>query len=105
SPWSGQVFYLRETGELMHANISTLEVRVVLPGWPLDPDAYLWSVTPDLRYLITQTYDADFFCHVLRVDLHTGEVTPIFRHPLVHGHIQVNHVNGRDILMQRNYGM
>lgn len=100
TPWSGHVFYLRTNGELIHFDMDTLEKRIALTHWPLQPNAYLWSVSPDLRYLVTITHDADFHCNLVRVDLHTRKHEVIFRSPFIHGHVQVNHVNGKDILLQ-----
>ena len=103
SPWSGHAFYLRDNGELIHLDLATLEKRIALTHWPLAREAYLWSVTPDLRSLITLVYDAEFHCNVIRIDLEKRQWAQIYRHPMVHGHVQVS-TNGRDILLQRNRG-
>jgi len=105
SSWSGKVHYLRPNGELIRLDIMTLEKEIVMTHWPLSMDSYLWSVTPDMRYLVTSFYDWEYQFNLVRVDMQNRKWKVIYRHPYVHGHIQVNHVDGKDILLQRNRGM
>lgn len=105
SSWSGKVFYLRTNGELVSVDLTTLEKRIALTQWPLPPNTHLWTISPDERYLVTLLHDWQWYCNVVRVDLHDGSWRVIYRHPDVHGHVQVNHVTGREILLQRNRGM
>lgn len=105
SPWSGHIYYLRDTGQLMHADLTTLKVSVALEKWPLHPDAYVFTASPDGKYVLSIFCDADYNCHLARIDLQTGACETIYSHPFIHGHVQLNHVNGRDILLQRNRGL
>jgi hypothetical protein len=104
SPWSGHVLYLRDNGELIHLDLMTLEKRIALTHWPLPEDAYLWTATPDLRYMLSAFYDQDFHFNLVRLNLEQREWEVIFRHPFEHGHIQLDPVRGRDILLQRGRG-
>jgi len=103
SSWSGQMHYLRSNGELIRLDITTLEKQIVLTHWPLPKEARIWSVTPDMRYLVAVLHDLEYMCNVVLVDLKTGKYEVIYRHPEFHGHVQINHVNGQEILLQR-YG-
>ncbi len=105
APWRGQLFYLRHNGELICVDLSTLEKRIVLTHWPLPPAMTLWSVTPDLRYLLTVRSDDDGRSELMRVDLRHGACQVIFRCPDVLNHVQIDPVTGRDILIQRNRGL
>ena len=105
SSWSGKVFYLRANGELILVDLTTLDKQIALTHWPLPMDAAVCSVSPDLRYLASSFQDHEFMFNLARIDLHSGQVDVIYRHEDVHGHIQINHVDGRDILLQRNRGL
>lgn len=105
SPWSGKVAYLRANGELILLDMDTLEKQILLTHWPLPATCAPWSLTPDMRYLITTAQDSDYMFRLIRVDLHTREYEVIYQHADLHNHIQINHVNGRDILLQRNRGL
>jgi hypothetical protein len=100
--WGGIVHYLRRNGELIRVNLTTLEREIVITHWPLPLKAILWSVTPDLRYLVTALNTHDFHTEILKVDLTTGRYTTVYRQRCILGHIQINHVNGRDLLVQVN---
>lgn len=105
SPWSGKVAYLRANGELILLDMDTLEKQILMTHWPLPANAPLWSLSPDMRYLVTAICDADYVFRLIRVDLHSRTHETIYRHAYLHNHIQVNHVNGRGILLQRNRGL
>lgn len=105
SPWSGKLFYRRSGGELVCADLATLEKKVVLPGLTAKKFATMWSVTPDMRYLVGAACTPDFHTEVTRVDLQTGEEVMVCRQPRVLGHIQINPATGRDVLVQVNRGM
>ena len=105
SPWSGRVLYLRANGELVQVDLGTLEKQIALTHWPLPSDAYVWSVTPDFRYLLSSYYDSGYTFNLVRIDLQTRQAEVIYRHPEIHGHIQIDPHGGRDILLQRNRGM
>jgi hypothetical protein len=105
SPWSGKAAYLRSNGELILLDMDTLEKQILLTHWPLPANAILWSLSPDLRYLVTSIQSADEMFRLIRVDLQQRSWDVIYQHTDIHGHIQINHVNGRDVLLQRNRGM
>lgn len=103
--WSGQMHYLRSNGELIRLDLSTLEKQILLTYWPLPEAATLWSVTPDLRYVIAAFQDHDYHTNIARIDTHDRSFDVIYRHRWIHNHIQVHPVTGRDILLQRNRGL
>ncbi|MFW6061065.1 MAG: hypothetical protein ACODAQ_12865 [Phycisphaeraceae bacterium] len=104
--WSGRVMYRRRNNELICLDIATLKKRIVLDDWPLPVEAHLWTMTPDERYLLSGLFDREYHFNLIRVDLENdGKCEVIFRHPDMHGHVQVNHVTGRDVLLQHNRGI
>ena len=104
SSWSGKVLYLRANGELILVDLTTLDKQIALTHWPLPMNAVVASVSPDMRYLASSFQDHEFTFNLARIDLHNGQVVMIYRHNDIHGHIQINHVNGREIVLQRNRG-
>lgn len=104
SPWSGKLHYLRTNGELIRVDLTTLEKEIVLTHWPIPMPCTLWSVTPDMRYLLTGRRSTDLHTEVVRVDLDTGSYEVVFRRREIISHMQINHVDGRSILIQVNRG-
>ncbi|NQU12051.1 hypothetical protein HQ590_14750 [bacterium] len=101
--YSGIIHYL--TSELMLArlNLATLD-RELLFRWPLPATMCLDSATPDGRYLVGALPEDDGSTSIVRVDLRDGKFKKIYHHEDSLGHIQVNHVNGLDVLVQHNRG-
>jgi len=104
SSWSGKLHYLRSNGELIRVDLATLEKEIVITHWELPLDVTLWSVTPDMRYLVAARRTAEFETELIRVDLRTKQWRPIYRRANILGHVQINPVTGRDILVQVNRG-
>lgn len=102
SSWSGQLHYLRSNGELIRVDLSTLEKQILLTHWPLPPPVTLWSASPDMRYLIAARREADATV-VWRVDTVERTCHPVYRSTDGINHMQINPVNGRDVLIQRNW--
>lgn len=105
SPWSGRLYYLRHNGELICVDLATLEKEIVLTHWPLALDVTLWSVTPDFRKLLAMRRGSDGQSELLRVDLRNGKVRTLYRSRDALGHVQIDPVTGRDILVQHNRGL
>lgn len=104
SSWSGKLHYLRSNGELIRVDLTTLDKEIVITHFELPPPINLWSVTPDMHYLIASRTTEDFHTHIIRVNLDTGRCETIYQRRNIMGHMQINHVTGRDILVQVNRG-
>jgi len=102
--WSGVLFYLNSSRQLVRYSLDTLERSVVLRDWPMPDNFTLQSASPDERYLIGVINDENFMAAIVRVDLRDGTWKKIFEHNEVVSHLQFNPVNGRDILVQINCG-
>lgn len=100
--WSGKIHYLRASGELIRVDIATLEKDIVMTYFPLPAPITLWSLTPDLRYLVAARRDDDG-ARIWRVDTVEHECREIYTSTDILGHIQINHITGKDILIQRNW--
>jgi len=105
SPWSGKLHTLRSNGELLRVDLATLEREIVVTHWPLPPKSVLWSVTPDMRFLLSARACHDYHTELIRVDLDTAKAEVIYRRKNVLGHMQINHHDGRSILVQVNRGI
>lgn len=101
--YSGIVHYLTSDRMLARLNLATLE-RELLFRWPLPATMCLDSATPDGRYLVGSLGEEDGSSAIVRVDLRDGSYKKIYRHEDSLGHLQVNPVHGRDILVQHNRG-
>jgi len=104
SSWSGKLHYLRSNGELIRVDLATLEKEIVVTHWPLPANCILWSVTPDMRYLLSAQRASDYHTELIRVDLETAQFEVIYRRRNIMGHMQINPVDGRSILVQVNRG-
>ncbi len=101
SSWSGKVHYLRRNGELIRVDLTSLNKEIVMTHWPLEGPVTLWTVSPNLRYLIVgQRRENDNFLY--RIDLKSQELTLFYRGDDILNHVQINHVDGRQVLVQRN---
>ena len=105
SSWTGQIYYLRQNGELVCVDLATLEKRIVITYWELPPSFHLDTVSPDHRYLVGVLRQPGYTCALIRVDLETGDWEQIFEHNETLSHVQFNPVHGRQILVQLNRGM
>jgi hypothetical protein len=83
-------------------DLGTLEKQIIMTHWPLPLQVPLWSVTPDLRYLVAARREEDL-SRVWLVDTVMKSFRQIYASADILGHIQVNPANGRDILVQRNW--
>ena len=105
SSWSGKLHYVRTNGELIRVDLTTLEKQIVLTHWPLPLDCYTWSVTPDMKHIVVGLRPSHYnrMMHQLYlVNLETGDVKIIYESEYPLGHVQIQHVTGRDILIQHN---
>ena len=101
--YSGIIHYLTEDGMLARFNLTTLE-RELLFAWPLPFEMCLDTATPDGRYLVGALVEPDGSTSVTRVDLRDGTYRKIFHHEDSLGHMQINPINGQDLLVQHNRG-
>jgi hypothetical protein len=67
--WSGWIYYLNASRELMRVNLETLEKEVVWTQWPFDPDFIFHTVSQDLRYMIGEMKQRNFKTALVRIDL------------------------------------
>lgn len=102
SSWSGLLHYVRANGELIRVDLNTLEKQILLTHWPLPLPVTLWSVTPDMRYLLAARREEEI-SRLWLVDTVERTYRAIYQSADILGHIQINPVNGRDILIQRNW--
>lgn len=102
SSWSGKLHYVRGNGELIRVDLATLEKEIVMTHWPLPAPVILWSATPDMRVLIAARREGDTTT-VYRVDTAARSLHPIYRSTDIIGHMQIDPVGGRDMLIQRNW--
>jgi len=102
--WSGIIHYLRPNGELVRVDLTTLEKEIVITHCDLPPQMVFSSTSPDQRFLLGTVARPDYTSAVARVDLQRREWRVIYEHKEVLCHLQVNPVNGRDVLIQLNYG-
>lgn len=105
SSWSGKIYYIRPNGELICVDLATLEKQIIITHWELPLNMILDSVSPDHRYLVGVLRQPNYKHAILRVDLQQRNWKIIFEHDELLSHVQFNHANGRDILVQMNRGM
>ena len=103
--WSGLLHYFTTDHRLVRLNLETLEQTVI----NLDGDEHLprggSSVSPDQRYIIHPDTSDGEQVRIMRFDVQSRTVEPIFAHPeITNPHLQFNPVHGRDILVQHNRG-
>jgi hypothetical protein len=107
SSWSGWIYYVSASGDLMAVDLTTLQKKACFARWPFPPDFVLQSVSADLRYLVGVRSTPDFISEIIRVDLAERTWKCIYRHEELLGHLQFNPVKGggNDLLVQMNRGI
>ena len=103
SAWSGIIYYLRPNGELIRLDLNTLEKQIMLTHWDVPEKMVFDTVSPDQRYLVG-TMRANGKHSLVRVDMVERTWKIIYESEEVLGHLQINPVHGRDILVQMNAG-
>lgn len=81
SAWSGMIYYLSATNDLMRLDISTLEKQIVWNNWPLPQEFMLQSVSPDHRYVVGTLSQASYETALIRADMKEKTMKTILEGP------------------------
>lgn len=96
--WSGWIYYLNASRELMRVNLATLDKEVVWTRWPFDPDFIFHTVSADMRFLVGEMKQRNWKTALVRIDLAEKTWKIIYEHEEIsNAHPVYTPIRGHDL--------